>query len=88
MRVILNPNSQLKHGLQQPITPIGGSLARMNGVGGRLAQACPNYDSRDGIQPAAPPLAMRKGCAFPMLPFSTQPVFRRVKAQPSRGGKQ
>jgi hypothetical protein len=29
-----------------------------------------------------------KGCAFPMLPFSVQRVFRRVKAQPSRGGKQ
>jgi hypothetical protein len=31
---------------------------------------------------------MRKGCAFPMPPLFIQPVFRRVKAQPSRGGKQ
>jgi hypothetical protein len=29
-----------------------------------------------------------KGCAFPVPPLFIQPVFRRVKAQPSRGGKQ
>jgi hypothetical protein len=31
---------------------------------------------------------MRKGCAFPTPPLFIRPVFRRVKAQPSRGGKQ
>jgi hypothetical protein len=29
-----------------------------------------------------------KGSAFAMPPVFIQPVFRRVKAQPSRGGKQ
>jgi hypothetical protein len=28
-----------------------------------------------------------KGCAFPIAPLFIQPAFRRVKAQPSRGGK-
>jgi hypothetical protein len=34
------------------------------------------------------PSADGKGCAFPMSPLFMHPVFRRVKAQPSRGGKQ
>jgi hypothetical protein len=31
---------------------------------------------------------MRKGLAFPMALLFVQLVFRRVKAAPSRGGKQ
>jgi hypothetical protein len=38
MGAIVNPDWQLEHGLQQPITPIGGSLVRINGVGGRPAK--------------------------------------------------
>ena len=37
-------------------------------------QACPNQDSRRLVRPAASPLAMRKGCAFPWAPILIQPV--------------
>jgi len=45
--------------------------------------ACPNYDPVAEGQPAAPPLAVRKGCAFPWRDLTHQPNLRRRKAMPS-----
>jgi hypothetical protein len=50
---------------------------------GERPQACPNYDSVVQGRPAAPPLALRKGSAFPVPEGTHRLPLRRRRGWPS-----
>ena len=66
-----------------PQFAVAALYVRRSGV---IDQACPNYAAVGEALPAASPLAVRKGCAFPSRENTSQPRQRRREGPCLPGG--